>query len=93
MCRLSPRCRAGLRGTSKAAAYAGTASWLGGIFLLIPALGLVSLIFSLYSLVLLYLGLPVLMKVPKDRAMGYTVVVIIIWVVVALIVGAILTAF
>jgi len=77
----------------KAAAYAGTASWLGGIFLLIPALGLVSLIFSLYSLVLLYLGLPVLMKVPKDRAMGYTLVVIIIWIVVALIVGAILTAF
>src|SRR5262249_1891044 len=31
----------------KAAAYASTSAWLGGIFLLIPALGLVSLLFSL----------------------------------------------
>ena len=77
----------------KAAAYASTASWLGGIFLLIPALGLVSLIFSLYSLVLLYIGLPIVMKVPQDRAMGYTAVVIIVWIVVFLVVGAILTAF
>jgi Yip1 domain len=77
----------------KAAAFASTSAWLGGIFLLIPALGLVSLIFSLYSLVLLYIGLPILMKVPKDRAMGYTAVVIIVWIVVALIAGAILAAF
>jgi hypothetical protein len=77
----------------KAAAYASTSSWLGGVFLLIPALGLVSLIFSLYSLVLLYIGLPIVMKVPKDRAMGYTAVVIIVWIVVFLVVGAILTAF
>lgn len=77
----------------KAAAYASTASWLGGVFLVIPALGLVSLIFSLYSLVLLYIGLPIVMKVPQDRAMGYTAVVIIVWIVVFLVVGAILTAF
>lgn len=77
----------------KAAAYASTASWVGGIFALIPALGIVSLIFSLYSLVLLYIGLPIVMKVPQDRAMGYTAVVIIVWIVVFLIVGAVITAF
>jgi hypothetical protein len=77
----------------KAAAYASTAAWVGGIFLLLPALYLVSLLFSLYSLVLLYIGLPIVMKVPQDRAMGYTAVVIIIWIVVFLIVGAVLTAF
>jgi len=77
----------------KAAAYSSTAMWLGGIFQLLPALNLVSLIFSLYSLVLLYVGLPIVMKVPKDRAMGYTAVVIIVSIVVFLIVRAIVTAF
>lgn len=77
----------------KAAAYASTAAWIGGVALLLPALSLVSLLFALYSLVLLYIGLPVVMKVPKDRAMGYTAVVIITWIVVFLIAGAIVTAF
>ena len=56
-------------------------SWVGGIFLLLPALGIISLVAGLYSLFLLYLGLPVLMKSPSDRAMGYTVVTIIVAVV------------
>jgi len=77
----------------KAAAYASTAAWVGGIFLILPALAIVSLVFSLYSLVLLYIGLPIVMKVPQDRAMGYTAVVIIVWIVVFLIVGAIAAAF
>lgn len=65
----------------KVAAYAATASWVGGVFLLLPALGIISLVAGLYSLFLLYLGLPVLMKSPSDRAMGYTVVTIIVAVV------------
>lgn len=77
----------------KAAAYSSTAAWVGGIFQILPALGLVSLLFALYSLVLLYLGLPIVMKAPKDRAMGYTAVVIIVSIVVYLIAGAIVTAF
>ena len=77
----------------KVTAYASTAAWLGGVFLLMPALSLVSWIFSLYSLVLLYVGLPIVMKAPRDRAMGYTAVVIIVWIVVLLIARAILTAF
>jgi hypothetical protein len=62
----------------KAAAYSSTAAWIGSIFAILPALNLVSILVSLYSVVLLYLGLPILMKVPKDRAMGYTAVVIIV---------------
>lgn len=76
----------------KAAAYSSTASWVGGVFLILPALGIVSLVFSLYSLVLLYVGLPIVMKVPQSRAMGYTAVVIIIAIVIFLIAQAILTA-
>ncbi len=77
----------------KAAAYSSTAAWLGGVFQILPALNLVSLIFAFYSLVLLYVGLPIVMKVPKDRAMGYTAVVIIAWIVVFLVAGAIVSAF
>lgn len=77
----------------KAAAYSSTAAWLGGVFQILPALNLVSLISSLYSLVLLYVGLPILMKLPKDRAMGYTAVVIIAWIVIFLVSGAVVAAF
>jgi hypothetical protein len=64
----------------KVAAYSSTASWVAGIFGLIPALGLL-MILAVYSLYLLYLGLPVLMKSPKEKALGYTVVIILAWIV------------
>jgi hypothetical protein len=77
----------------KAAAYSSTAAWVAGVFNLIPALALIGLLVSLYSLYLLYAGLPVVMKAPKDKALGYTVVVIIAVIVVWLIIGAVTTAF
>ncbi|HKA59486.1 MAG TPA: Yip1 family protein [Gemmatimonadales bacterium] len=75
----------------KAAAYSSTAAWIGSVFALIPALNLVSVFISLYSVVLLYLGLPIVMKVPKDRAMGYTAVVIIVAIVVFVIGQAVIS--
>lgn len=60
----------------KVAAYSSTASWVAGIFAILPALSVLSLL-GLYSLYLLFLGLPRLMKAPEDKAMGYTVVVVI----------------
>ncbi|HMA04110.1 MAG: Yip1 family protein [Gemmatimonas sp.] len=61
----------------KVVAYSYTASWVGGIFSLFPAIGIIGVLFGLYSLYLLFLGLPVLMKSPPDKAVGYTVVVVI----------------
>jgi Yip1 domain len=61
----------------KVVAYSYTASWVGGVFSLIPSLGIIGLLFALYSLYLLFLGLPVLMKSPPDKAVGYTVVVVV----------------
>ena len=61
----------------KVVAYSYTSAWVGGVFSLIPALSIIGLLFGLYSLYLLYLGLPVLMKSPVDKAVGYTVVVVI----------------
>ena len=72
----------------KVAAYCSTASWIAGIFLILPALAILGLL-GLYSLYLLFLGLPVLMKAPEDKAVGYTVVVIIGAIVLYAVIGAI----
>lgn len=73
----------------KAAAYSYTAAWVAGILTIIPMLGIIVLIVSLYSLYLLYVGLPIVMKAPQEKAMGYTVVVvlvaIVLWIVIAVI--------
>ena len=62
----------------KAAAYGSTAAWVGALAQLIPWLGgLIWLAAAIYSVYLLYLGLPHTMKAPADRAAGYTAVAII----------------
>jgi hypothetical protein len=76
----------------KLAAYSLTASWIAGIFALIPGLRILTVL-GLYSLYLLYLGLPVLMKTPREKALGYTVVVIVAAIVLSLIIGAIAGVF
>ena len=76
----------------KVAAYSATAGWVGGIFGLLPALSAIGILFGLYGLYLLYLGLPVLMKVPQDKASGYTVIVVIVAIVLFLIVGAVVAS-
>jgi hypothetical protein len=70
----------------KVAVYSSTASWLAGIFAIIPGLAILGIV-GLYSIYLMFLGLPVLMKAPADKAVGYTVVVIIAAVVLYFLVG------
>ncbi|HEX7781345.1 MAG TPA: Yip1 family protein [Sphingobium sp.] len=60
----------------KVAVYSATAGWLAGIFSLIPSLSALGIV-GLYSLYLLYTGLPVLMKSPADKSMTYTIVTVI----------------
>ena len=61
----------------KLSAYSATASWVAGIFYLIPALWILAAIAGLYSLYLFYLGLPILMKAPADKVVTYLVVIIV----------------
>lgn len=72
----------------KVAAYGATASWLAGVFGILPMLGWLGIL-GLYSLYLFYLGLPLLMRSPKDKALGYTVVTIVCAAVIALVIGAV----
>jgi hypothetical protein len=76
----------------KVAVYSFTASWVAGIFMLIPALSIIAMLGGLYSLYLLYLGLPILMKSPPDKAMTYTIVVILVTIVVYIVAGSITRA-
>lgn len=72
----------------KVAIYSYTAAWVAGIFAIIPALSVLTLL-GVYSLYLLYTGLPLLMKAPKEKAGSYTAVTVLVAVVVSLVIGAI----
>ncbi len=74
----------------KVAVYSSTASWVAGVFGILPALGPLAIV-GLYSLYLLYLGLPRLMKAPEAKALPYTAVVILAAIVLAIVIGAVMT--
>ena len=76
----------------KVAVYSSTAGWVAGVFSLIPMLGLLAVIGSLYGLYLLYLGLPKLMKAPQEKAFGYTAVAVIVAIVLSIVIGAVMGA-
>jgi hypothetical protein len=58
----------------KLSVYSHTPLWLAGIFLLIPGLNFL-LILGVYGVYLLWTGLPLLMRVPTEKALPYAVVV------------------
>jgi len=59
-------------------AYASTPGWIAGIFLLIPILGgFIVLLADLFGLYLLFTGATPMMRVPKERSVGYIVIVIV----------------
>ena len=73
----------------KLAVYSATPGWIGGIFSIIPALSIIGLLFSLYGIYVLYLGVTPIKKVPKEKAIVYTLVIIVVAIVIYAIIGAI----
>ena len=62
----------------KLVVYSWTATGVAGILSFIPVLGgLISLVGFGYGCYLLYLGVPKVMKAPADKAVTYTVVIIV----------------
>lgn len=76
----------------KLVAYGATAGFVGGIFSLIPSLGVLGLLAGLYSIYLIYTGIPVLMKCPQDKAVAYTAVVVVCGIVAGIVIGAVTAA-
>ena len=73
----------------KVAVYSFTPAWVAGVLRIVPALGILAILGAFYGFYLLYLGLPALMKAPKEKAAGYTIVTIIAAIVVYVVVGAV----
>ena len=78
--------------------YASTPQWLAGILLIFGAgLSVLIMLVGLYAIYLLAIGMPIIKKTPKEKVVGYVVVVIIALIiisfVVALVIGAIMGIF
>jgi hypothetical protein len=82
----------------KVAAYSMTAWWAASVLVIVPIVGTIAAIVGgCYALYLLYLGLPLLMRSPEEKALGYTVVVVLCsavvwWVLMILVAGGIMGA-
>jgi len=73
----------------KVAVYSYTPVWVAGALQILPALGLLGVLAGFYGLYLLYLGLPRLMKCPQEKAVGYTVVVVVCAIILSMVIGAV----
>jgi hypothetical protein len=72
----------------KLSVYSYTASLLSGVFLIYPPLAPLGIL-GLYSFVLMYLGLPRLMKTPEDKRVGYFATIIVVAIIVFFVIGAV----
>lgn len=70
------------------AAYSPTAAWVAALVTILPQLGIIALLGGLYSLYLLYVGLPKLMKPAEDKALVYTLAIIGVMIVIYILIGA-----
>jgi Yip1 domain len=77
----------------KLAVFGGTPMMLAGIFNILPALSIIGLLVALYSLYVMYLGLPVLMKNPKEKTIVYMVVLIIASIIAGVVLSMVTRAF
>jgi hypothetical protein len=77
----------------KVIAYGSTAAMVAGVFHMIPGGSILALLGSLYSIYLIYLGLPLLMKCPQEKAVAYTALVIVCAIVAGLLISAISSIF
>jgi len=75
----------------KLTAYSYTAVWVAGILHLIGALGgIIGLLASIYTLYTFFLGVPTMKKCPADKAVAYTLVVVVCGIVLAAVVGSLI---
>jgi hypothetical protein len=61
----------------KVAAFSATPAWVGGVFNVIPSLWIIGFLLSLYSIYLLWIGLPTLTEPPQEKALPYFFVVLL----------------
>lgn len=86
-------CTKNLVAAVKIVVFSYTATWVAGILNIIPSLGILVGLASIYSLFLMYMGMQKIKEVPKDKMVGYFAVTIIaavvVYFVISMIVGAV----
>lgn len=83
-----------LENAMKLVVYAMIPAWVGGVFNIIPSLGILAGLAGLYGLYILYLGFNTpMMETPKEKVVSYLVVSILViaglMIVVSVVIGAI----
>lgn len=75
----------------KLVAYGSTAGWVVGLLgiLPIPYIGILIVLLSLYNLYLVYTGLPVVMRAPPEKALVYTIAIVVVYIVLVVLIGLI----
>jgi len=76
----------------KVAAFSATAGWIAAVLGILPALGIIGSLIGLYNIYLFWIGGPMLMKVPQDKAVGFVVVSIIVGAVAMVVAGMVAIA-
>jgi hypothetical protein len=71
-------------------AYSYTASWVAGIFYILPSLSRLAIL-GAYGIYLFYVGLPIIKKTPEDKRITYTIVGAILVIVIGFVVGQIVS--
>ena len=77
----------------KLVVFGSTPMLLAGVFHIFPALGMISLLVAFYALYVMYVGMPVLMKNPKEKTIPYMLVVAVCGIVAAVVLGTVSSAF
>jgi len=77
----------------KVAAYSLTPAWVGVVFSLLPSFGtLLQFVAGCYGIYVLYLGLPVLMRSNRERAVAYTASVVVLTILLGILFGVLSAA-
>ena len=77
----------------KLAVYSMTPGWVAGIFYLIPSLGILAALASLYGIYVLYLGFShPLMGTPKEKVVTYIVISVVVMIVLMVVVTLVLSS-
>lgn len=79
--------QANLLNAVKLSVYASTPALLAGVFHAIPGTSVLAIVGALYSLYLVYLGLPVLMKNPSEKTIAYMVVAAVVGIIGSMLIG------
>lgn len=73
----------------KIAVFSMTPFWVGGIFLIIPSLSVITMIAGLYGLYLLFLGIKQLKDTPPGTQVSFFIIIILVTIIIQVIISTI----